>query len=93
MKDVLTVDNPVSGTSFGDTADQIWLYNTSTMSWVKYYYKHTGRGSSKKVVGWVKDSVDGAEETTDEIDVGRGFFFRRAIGSGATLTWTKPAGL
>ena len=87
------ISAPVSATGFGDSADQIWLYNTSTMGWEKYYYKHTGRGSSKKVIGWVKDSVDGTEETTDEIDVGRGFFFRRAIGSGATLTWVKPAGL
>ena len=87
------VSAPVSATGFGDTADQIWLYNTATMGWEKYYYKHTGRGSSKKVVGWVKDTVDGTEETTDEIDVGRGFFFRRATGTGATLTFVKPAGL
>ena len=87
------VSTPVSGTSFGDTADQVWLWDATAMNWIKYYYKHTGRGSSKKVIGWVNQAVDGTDETSDQIGVGYGFFFRRATGTDATLTWAKPTGL
>lgn len=87
------VADPVSSTGFGDSADQIWLWDATAMNWVRYYYKHIGRGSSKKVVGWVNETVDGTEETPDEIGVSRGFFFRRASSAGGTLTWVKPDGL
>ena len=87
------VADPVRSTGFGDSADQIWLWDATAMNWVRYYYKHTGRGSSKKVVGWVNETVDGTEETPDEIGVSRGFFFRRASSAGGTLTWVKPDGL
>ena len=92
---VLTVDAPVSATSFGDAADQIWLYSTTSMDWVRYYYKHTGRGSSKNVIGWVKESEDSATatETTDSISVGQGFFFKQNLSGSGTLTFTKPTGL
>jgi hypothetical protein len=41
----------------------------------------------------VNETVDGTEETPDEIGVSRGFFFRRASSAGGTLTWVKPDGL
>ena len=87
------ISNPQSSTSCDSSADQIWLYDTTSMDWIKYYYKHTGRGSTKKVVGWVDASVDGTEETTDVISVGKAFFLKRSVNSDATITFVKPAGL
>lgn len=89
------LSNPISATSFGDSADQIWFYDMNAMDWVRYYYKHTGRGTSKTVIGWVKESEDSATaaETTDSIAVGQGFFFKQNLSGSGTLTFVKPVGL
>lgn len=83
------IDVPKGASKFGDTADQVWLYDTTTMDWVKYYYK-SGRSGA---VGWVNAAVDGATPTEDSIGVGQGFFLRRSGAAAGNLIWVKPAGL
>ena len=75
--------SPVGSGSIGNS-DQIWLWNTSTSTWTKYYFY-----SSRGVTRWVV-STNNKEETSDTIPVGVGFFFQRAPGSApATVTFEQ----
>ena len=75
----------------GDTADQIWIWENN--AWTKYFYRVRGTTT----YGWVKyDSTASAQPTTpttDTVEVGQGFFFKRSSGGSATVTFTKPASL
>lgn len=62
---------PRGATSALVTADQIWRWNTTAGDWDKYFYH-----STKKVWCKAKTTV----ETTDVLDAGEGFFFRRGNG-------------
>ena len=81
IKDLVTVGTPVGGGSYG-VADQIWVWNTESASWTKYFY-YSGRG----VKQW---RVNGgpAVETTDTIPTGTTFFFCRASTASGTTTLT-----
>ena len=71
VKDLLTVADPVGGGTIGTTADQIWVWNVGTGAWVKYFY----RSSRGVVTGWCKEGA--TTETTDTLNNGDGFFFKR----------------
>ena len=87
VKDVLSVDDPKGQAELGDAADQIWLWDTSTMNWKRYFF----RSSRGKVTGWCKDGE--TVVTADKIGVGQGFFFRRSSAADSTITWKKPSGI
>ena len=65
------------------TSDQIWLWDSATGDWLKYFYQG-GRGS--KSTGWTKAGE--TTLTTDTIPVGVGFFFYRQ-GATCTITFTN----
>ena len=81
-----TSGSPVGGASYG-ASDQIWIWDTATAGWIKYFY-YSGRQGKK----WLKSTDDAkADETTDTIPAGIGFFFQRSAGASeaATITFTK----
>lgn len=64
--------------------DQIWLWDTATSDWVKYYYRKVG---AQAAVGWCKAGA--TTVTSDTIPAGEGFFFRRGTaGAADTITFT-----
>lgn len=66
--------------------DQIWLWDTETSDWVKYYYRKVG---TQPAVGWCKAGA--TTVTTDTIPAGEGFFFRRGTaGTTDTITFSYP---
>lgn len=66
------------------TNDQIWLWDTETSDWVKYYYRKVG---TQAAVGWCK--AGSTTVTSDAIPAGEGFFFRRGTaGTTDTITFT-----
>ena len=80
IKDLVTVGTPVGGANIG-VSDQIWVWNTSSASWTKYFY-YSGRG----VTQWRKNGE--AAETTDTITTGITFFFCRSGAATGTTTLT-----
>ena len=83
IKDLVTVGNPVGGASLG-ASDQIWVWDTATASWTKYYY-YSGRQGKK----WLKSTdAANASETIDTIATGKTFFFCRSAGASGTTTLT-----
>ncbi|MBQ5531515.1 MAG: hypothetical protein IIT98_05890, partial [Kiritimatiellae bacterium] len=74
---------PKGGASYG-VSDQIWLWDTATAGWTKYFY-YSSRGTTQ----WRK--VGATTETADTIPAGIGFFFQRASTAAetATITFTK----
>ena len=81
------IANPKGQAELGDAADQIWLWDTSTMNWKRYFF----RSSRGNVTGWCKDGE--TVVTSDKIGVGQGFFFRRSSAADSTITWEKPSGI
>ena len=78
--------SPSGGALISDGADQIWRWDTTAATWIKYFY----RTQRKVVYGWCKSGEESA--TTDTIPVGEGFFFRRGTGSASdTITFSAPA--
>ena len=78
-----TSGTPVGAAAYG-TSDQIWLWDTATAGWTKYYY-YSGRQGKK----WIKTTdAANADETTDVIPAGAGFFFQRSSSASATATIT-----
>lgn len=79
-----TAGEPVGGANIG-VSDQIWVWNTESASWTKYFY-YSGRGTKQ----W-RVNGGAAAETTDSIPAGTGFFFQRSAGATApaTITFTK----
>ena len=77
--------SPVGGASANVTAgDSIWLWDTGSNDWVKYYYRKLG---TQAAVGWCKNGT--TTVTTDKIPAGEGFFFRRGTaGTTDTITFT-----
>ena len=79
-----TSGEAASGSEIG-VADQIWLWNTASSSWTKYFYYKKRTDGPRWVI-----STDATTETTDTIGVGVGFFFQRASGaSSATITFSN----
>ena len=77
-----TSGSAVGAGSIGN-ADQIWLWNTSSSAWTKYFY-YSSRGTTQ----WRKSGE--SAETTDTIPAGVGFFFQRAGGAAdATVTFSN----
>ena len=86
IKDVsnyYTSGSPVGGAAYG-ASDQIWVWDTATAGWIKYFY-FSSRGTTQ----WRK--VGTTTETADTIPAGIGFFFQRSAGASeaATITFTK----
>ena len=81
-----TSGEPVSGTGIG-AADQIWLWNSASSTWTKYFY-YKKRGEDPR---WVVDGDTTYTETEDSIPAGVGFFFQRSGGasSAATVTFSN----
>ena len=77
----VTSGDPVANASMG-TADQIWLWDTPTSSWTKYYFYAVPR-TRPAVTYWVKEGATDVE-TTDSIPVGKGIFFQRSGAASAT---------
>ena len=77
-----TVGEPAGSDTCDLSADQIWLWNTETSTWAKYFY-FTKRKVEFK--GWSRSDLPG-EETTDKIPAGSGFFFQRAGDNEVTIT-------
>ena len=80
VKDLLTVADAVGGNTIGTTADQIWVWNVGTGAWVKYFY----RVQRQTVYGWCKEGE--TSETTDILNNGDGFFFKRNSTAGTSVT-------
>ena len=78
IHDLVKVANPKGMPGLTLAADQIWLWDSATDAWVKYFYR-----STNKV--WCKQGA--TTETTDVVPAGEGFFFRRG-GGGVTDTVT-----
>ena len=71
---------PKGAKSIGNTADQIWRWNTANNDWEKYFYRSTN-------AAWCKGGT--TTETTDTIPAGEGFFFYRGTGGAVdTVTFT-----
>ncbi len=69
------------------TPDKIWLWDTESSDWVKYYYRKVG---VQAAVGWCKNGE--TTVTTDSVPAGEGFFFYRGSGASAdTITFTAPS--
>ena len=68
----------VDGSSSG-TADQIWLWETATGTWTKYYACNN-RGERY----WSPDGKRQPVTDADVIPAGKGFFFKRSSGASAT---------
>ena len=83
VSDCYTAGSPVGSSAYG-AADQIWLWDTATAGWNKYFY-YSARG----VKQWRK--IGTTTETADTIPAGIGFFFQRASSAAeaATITFTK----
>ena len=80
IKDLVTVGTPVGSGAYGG-ADQIWVWNTTSAAWTKYFY-YSARGVKQwRVVG-------GSAETTDTISTGTTFFFCRSSSATGTTTLT-----
>ena len=77
VKDAVKVGEPIGFANIGG-ADQIWIWDTPTSTWTKYFY-FSSRGATR----WVKDG-DTTTETTDTIPVGKGIFFQRSAGASAS---------
>jgi hypothetical protein len=67
-----------SGASLGTNVDQIHVWNAVTSSWTKYYRNTTA--------GWCKEGE--TTTTTDTLNVGEGYFFRRALSALGSETVT-----
>ena len=78
VKDLITVTTPASGANMG-ASDQIWIWDTASSSWTKYYSRKA-RGMTTAL--WVKEGTE--TETTDTVAAGTTFFFTRPGGSAAT---------
>lgn len=80
IKDLLSVDDPQGTSYLDDAADQIWVWDTTRMTWKRYYY-NSFRGTP---VGWCREEE--SEETEDTIKNGDGFFFRRSGNADGNIT-------
>ena len=81
VKDLVTVGTPV-GAGNATGADQIWVWNTESADWTKYFY-YSGRGVKQwRVIGGA------ATETTDTLSTGKTFFFCRSSGATGSTTLT-----
>ena len=85
VKDIISVDVPKGANTIGDTADQIWLYDTTAMDWKKFFY----RTQRTTVYGWC-DETGTVVTDADVIPVGCGFFFKRASSADGNLSFVKP---
>ena len=74
---------PSQSANVTGTSDQIWLWDSATGDWVKYFYQG-GRGSVN--TGWTKAGTTAL--TADTIPAGVGFFFLRQ-GNTCTITFSK----
>ena len=86
VKDAVKVGEPIGFANIGG-ADQIWIWNTSSSTWTKYFY-FSSRGQTR----WVKDGATGVE-TTDTIPAGTTFFFLRSGGATGSTTLTLAGGV
>lgn len=68
-----------------DSADQIWLWDTTTSDWVKYYYKLPNKA-------WAKATDKSLCTDADVIPAGEGFFFKRSTSASGneTITFKGP---
>jgi hypothetical protein len=78
-----TLQNVVQGGT-ADTADTVYLVNSSTGQLNPYYYKNTGFGQ-----GW-KDASTGLTVDSTAIDINNGFVLERKQNTNAELAQTKP---
>lgn len=88
IPDLFSYDSPKGAASGGlTTPDKIWLWDTESSDWVKYYYRKVG---VQAAVGWCKNGE--TTVTTDSVPAGEGFFFYRGSGASAdTITFTAPS--
>lgn len=80
IKDLVKAETPVGAAS---TGDQIWVWDTTSATWTKYFYRVSARSGATKT--WCK--LGETAETTDTIAPGTTFFFLRdSNGAATTLT-------
>ena len=89
VKDAVKVGEPVA-TGDIDGADQIWIWNTASSAWTKYYFYMVPR-TRPAVTYWVKEGS--TDETTDTIPAGTTFFFKRSSGATGSTTLTLAGGV
>ena len=70
---------PICEGSSSTGADQVWLWNTATSGWTKYYACNN-RGEKY----WSPDGKRQAVTDDDVVPAGRGFFFQRGSSASAT---------
>ncbi len=75
---------PQTAATVSGGGDEIWLWDTDTSDWVKYFYRG-GRGVDPAKVGWTKAGED--DITTESIPAATGFFYKRG-GNTVTVTFT-----
>ena len=77
--DLVTAGVPAGANTLAANADQIWLWDTTTANWVKYFHR-IQRGTD---YGWCAEGATAA--TTDTVSAGKTVFFYRG---GATTSLT-----
>ena len=74
---------PKGAPAFASGADQVWTYDMTANTWVKYFYRSVNKGYCRQGTTTVTDAV---------IPAGDGFFFYRGGGGAAeTITFTYSA--
>ena len=86
--DLISVGSPAGANTLGISADQIWLWNSTTANWIKYFHR-IQRGTD---YGWCAEGATTA--TADTVSSGTTVFFYRGGSTTTTLTLSgavKPA--
>ena len=83
IKDLFSINGSfLAASGVGGVCDQIWLWDSATGDWVKYFYQG-GRGS--KNTGWTKAGQTDLIDETETVKAGQTVFFYRQ-GADAMLT-------
>ena len=79
---------PIASGKSDTTSDQIWVFNGA--SWTKYFY-YTSNPRNPALSKWVLVDDSTFTEIGDDkvIEHGKGFFFRRASGKAATISFDR----
>ncbi len=83
ISSLVTVGAPKGAKSIGVSADQIWLWDSASADWIKYYYRSSN-------ASWCKSGTSTA--TTDTVKNGDTVFFYRGTG-GTDTTLTLSGGV
>ena len=77
---LIDVDVHYGANSFADSADQIWVWDNTTLNWKRYYYYKFRQTE----IGWCNENT--SEATSDTVKNGDAFFFRRSSSADGNIT-------